>query len=116
MDFKQYTNQSGFYDELLTPKNRARPGFTELTVVSLEWLVPGNIWCLDDPSATSRDHCHVSAEFGQLLLHCLCSVAPEGIPTEKAPFEGQPSPHRTQEHHAQLSDIQPFLDMALTTP
>ena len=31
MDFKQYTNQSGFYDELLTPKNRARPGFTELT-------------------------------------------------------------------------------------
>ncbi|MDA9064165.1 circularly permuted type 2 ATP-grasp protein, partial [Pseudomonadales bacterium] len=31
MDLKQYTTQSGFYDELLTPNNRARPGFTELT-------------------------------------------------------------------------------------
>ncbi|MFT6037531.1 MAG: putative circularly permuted ATP-grasp superfamily protein, partial [Candidatus Azotimanducaceae bacterium] len=30
MDLKKYSTQSSFYDELLTPKNRARPGFTEL--------------------------------------------------------------------------------------
>ena len=30
MDLKQYLTKPGFYDELLTNQNRARPGFTEL--------------------------------------------------------------------------------------